>query len=461
MQAPKPSSLIFLRKNVQIVYAFALITLIPLAIIANTFFFIRSFGRTVDITLQRQALMVAQIFNAEAAERLDSPEKLQNLVDSMSRLAPDLVSIDVLFPEKEDFKVIASTDEAAIGALSTNVQNVLAWHEKKAIAFLTQAGGKSIMSQQIDPSGGRYWAVISPLYGEDGQKTALLAVKLSVKVVDLLTQSTLTRSYGILAITVVVIILLLILNTRMFEYAVLFKKIKEVDQMKDEFISMASHELRTPITGIRGYISLFLDGSFGKLSKDAMKNLKTVYGAVERLAELIEDLLNVSRIDQGRMEMHPQPTDAMAILNPIVEELKVQADQKGLNLTIGPATGDIGLIMADPARLKQVLVNIIGNAIKYTPKGGVTVNLTAKDKFLEIKVTDTGIGMSAKARERLFEKFYRVKTEDTEKIVGTGLGLWITKQIIVLMKGEIYVDSIEHVGTQMSVLLPFAQPAKT
>ena len=117
-------------------------------------------------------------------------------------------------------------------------------------------------------------------------------------------------------------------------------------------------------------------------------------------------------------------------------------------------------LLVDKSRLNQVLVNLISNAIKYTPQGKVTLSAElwrGKNDMAKIKVSDTGLGMSAKDREKLFEKFYRVKTEKTANITGTGLGLWITRELVLLMKGEIYVDSIENVGTQVTVLLPLVK----
>lgn len=451
---------VFLKKNIQLIYAIVLITLIPVAIIANTYLFIRSFSNTIDISLQREALMVAEVFNAGVENQLTAPDQLQTQLEATAKLNPDIVSMDIFVPDGDNFRDVASLDKTVVGQTSTNIQNVIAWHQNQAIAYQTNAGGSSILNETVQLNE-RFWTVVAPLQDSSGNKQALLAVKLSLKIVDLLTQQTLFRSYLILAATILIIVLLLAMNTRLFQYAVLFRKIKEVDEMKDEFISMTSHELRTPITAIKGYLSMFLEGSFGKLPATATQNIKVVYDASDRLALLIEDLLNVSRIEQGRLEIKAEPVDAMKLVEGIVMELKVPAEQKGLYLKIEPPTEILREVSADQAKLKQVMVNIIGNAIKYTLKGGVNVTLTPKDNFLEIKVIDTGIGMSPKARERLFEKFYRVKTPETEAINGTGLGLWITKRLVEMMNGQIFVDSIEHVGTQVTVTLPYAKKTTT
>ncbi len=148
------------------------------------------------------------------------------------------------------------------------------------------------------------------------------------------------------------------------------------------------------------------------------------------------------------------------IIGDTVAELKLQADEKNLNLIYTPHTDKLPLINVDEDRFRQVLINLIGNAIKYTKEGSIEVITEEKAKTLEIKVKDTGMGMSAEERKRLFEKFYRVRSKETQKITGTGLGLWITKQIIELMRGTITVDSIENVGTQATLRFPVVKVTK-
>jgi len=154
--------------------------------------------------------------------------------------------------------------------------------------------------------------------------------------------------------------------------------------------------------------------------------------------------------------MEKKNIDVSQIIKDTVAELKIQADEKKLSLQYKLHRDHLPLIRVDSERFKQVLINLIGNAIKYTEKGGVEVITEEKDKgkMLEINIKDTGIGMSAKAQQRLFEKFYRVQNEKTADVVGTGLGLWITKKIVEMMRGSIRVSSIENVGTQATLRFP-------
>jgi two-component system phosphate regulon sensor histidine kinase PhoR len=301
----------------------------------------------------------------------------------------------------------------------------------------------------------RYWLVVMPLKDASGQKQALLSMKLSADVIDTIMAVVLGRSYWVLLLTVVFIVLLLLVNSRLFEYSILYNKIKEVDAMKDEFISMASHELRTPVTVIRGYATMMLEEADKMgVNQEAKDYLSIIDVSSERLNGLIEDLLNVSRIEQGRLKVNLKEMEVSSIIEETVKEMKLQAETKGLTLSFSPELNTKSLIGADKDRLKQILINIIGNSIKYTPSGSIDVKILNRENNFVVIIKDTGIGMTAKQREHLFEKFYRVKTKQTEEIVGTGLGLWITKQIIELMKGTIMIDSMENVGTQVTLEFP-------
>ena len=441
-------SRLFLKRNYEIIYAIVLILLIPLTIIFNTVSSVKSFKNNIDIELQRQALTIGQVFSAWFVEQAVDQAALQAKVMSIGEATPDLASFDILFPEGENFRVMASLQEDKLGTISEDLNNVIAWHQEQTVATIVY--DETGVRDDTD----RFWQVVMPLDDQDYHKQALLRIEMSLTVMDDLVRQTLTKSYLILITTVLIVILLLAANTRIFEYALLFKKLKEVDQMKDEFISMASHELRTPITTIKGFLSMILGGDFGHLNDRGQKNLRIMEASTNRLGDLVEDLLNVSRIEQKRLELKAEKIDAKKIVSSIVDEFELQAKAKKLELKLKITEG-LPLVLADQDKLRQILVNLIGNSIKYTKQGEVELLAEKQDsKFVRISVKDSGIGISAKAREHLFDKFYRVQSEETKGIVGTGLGLWITKQLVELMGGEIFVDSIEHVGSQFYFTIP-------
>ncbi len=453
----------FLKQNWQIIYALILIVLVPITIAANTLFVVSRFRTTVDVELQRTALIIGRMFNVAARDTFDEHEALQQQVEEVAGVIPEIISLDVLALDGVDFFVVASLYEDGIGRQAHGRQNILSWSENEAIAYLTKSPRPASADLKLTPdeirSDERYWGVVMPLYDEGGERRYLLSTKISLNVIDELVRANLFWSYAWLAITMLIVILILASNTRLFQYALLFKRLKEVDKMKDDFISMASHELRAPITAIKGYLSLFLDNAFGEIEGKSREVMKTTFSISNHLGTLVEDLLDVSRIEQGRMSFEFEMSDVESVIDEVVSHLKFEAEKKNLELVYRKPKQPLPKINMDRSRFKQTLINICSNAIKYTHQGEITITSFLNDsKWIEVKVTDTGIGMSAEQREKLFTKFYRVKSDETRDIPGTGLGLWITQRIVKVMGGKIFVDSIEKVGTQVSMSFPPASP---
>jgi signal transduction histidine kinase len=444
------SKLKFLQDNKQVIYSIAVMLIIPGIIIFNTLILTKSLQTTVDSSIQNKAVGIGDAINVGLADKLDSPEEMQAYIDNWTKYNDETEALNIFTYDGSNFKVAAGLDKSKVGTIENSTIYAMSWNSDWPYAYKT--------SETADGNTTTHWVLAMPLKDLQGQKQALLVMQMSADVINAILLSALTRSFAILIITIVLVILLLLGNSRLFEYSILYNKIKEVDQMKDEFISMASHELRTPITVIRGYISLIQEQQ-DKLNLDAetKENLSIINISTERLGSLVEDLLDVSRIEQGRLKMAPVEAEVWPIVEETVKEMKVQSDGKGLALTATIEAGAKSLAKIDKDRLKQVLINIIGNSIKYTKKGGVEVLVKNKDKSLIVMIKDTGIGMAAKEREHLFEKFYRIRNKETEDIVGTGLGLWITKQIVELMQGTISVDSMEGVGTQVTIELPLVE----
>ncbi len=442
----------FLKQNYQVIYGIILILLIPLFIILNTLSSVNSFQKNIDIGLQRQALSLGLMFDSAVFKEANNYDDLQEKIGLIQQSNSSLLTFDILVPEGEEFKLMAGFDESKVGRISGDLNYVIAWHKDEGIATLV-SGVVATGSEE------RFWELVLPLHDEAGEKQALLSLQMSLKVMDDLAKDTLTKSGIILTITVLIVILLLALNTRLFEHALLFRKLKEVDKMKDEFISIASHELRTPITTIKGFLSMTLEGDYGHLNAAGEKGFKIMEASVNRLGNLIEDLLNVSRIEQNRLIVKQEPLNTVEILNSLADEFDLRIEQKGLKFK-KDIPDDSPKIWAAEDKFRQVVINLLGNAVKYTKKG--EIELIAKkenEKFLTIMVKDSGVGMSAEERKNLFEKFYRIQSDDTRGIIGTGLGLWITKQIVEMMGGEIFVDSIKHVGSQFYFTIPIYNPA--
>lgn len=223
------------------------------------------------------------------------------------------------------------------------------------------------------------------------------------------------------------------------------EQLKKLDEAKSEFISIASHQLRTPLTAIRGYISMVLDGDFGKLSKKVSDPIEKVLKSSERLIALIENLLNISRIESGRMKYEYKVMQFETMVSSVVDELSQVAKTKKLELIYNKPKKPLPEINIDEEKIRQVVMNLIDNAVKYTPAGKVVVDLTEKDGNIEFCVSDSGMGISAEDLPNLFQKFSRGSGTFLVHTEGTGLGLYVARQMIETHNGKIWAES-EGVG---------------
>lgn len=224
-------------------------------------------------------------------------------------------------------------------------------------------------------------------------------------------------------------------------------KLKAMDETKDEFISMASHQLRTPLTSVKGYLSMVLEGDAGQLNDMQQKLLSQAFTSSQRMVFLIADLLNLSRLRTGKFIIEAQPTNLAELIAGEVSQLKETAAGRSLTLNYDkPETFPI--LMLDETKIRQVVMNFVDNAIYYTPAGGsIEIRLTETPKSVEFTVHDNGIGVPKAEQHHLFNKFYRAKNAQKARPDGTGLGLFMAKKVIVAQGGAIIFTSKESKGS--------------
>lgn len=231
---------------------------------------------------------------------------------------------------------------------------------------------------------------------------------------------------------------------------------REISQMKNEFVSTVSHELRTPLTSIKGYVDLILDGEAGDINEIQREFLQIVKQNNDRLVALINDLLDISRIESGRIHLKIQPIDMGDIIAGTVETFKAVLEQTQMTVETS-VSKSVPHAAGDRDRVAQVLINLISNAIKYAPGASkIAVRARRRANQVVVSVKDYGIGVSGEDQKRLFSKFYRVDSSLTRDVGGTGLGLSICKTIIELLGGQIWVESKVGKGSTFSFSLPIA-----
>lgn len=232
--------------------------------------------------------------------------------------------------------------------------------------------------------------------------------------------------------------------------------LKENKKLKDEFVFIAAHELRTPVTVIKYYLSMILNGDFGEVNERIRKPLEISLELNERLVELVKDLLEVARSEFGKMNLEMKPVSLNKSIDEILEGFTEKAKKRNVKLVYKKPKAEI-IVKTDVYKLKEVISNLIDNAIKYTINGGnVVIDSGVKGKMAVVSVEDNGIGIDKDNIKKLFSKFYRVKTKETKNIEGTGLGLFICKQIVENMGGKIWVESQIGKGSTFSFSLPLA-----
>jgi len=228
------------------------------------------------------------------------------------------------------------------------------------------------------------------------------------------------------------------------ELKVANKKLKEVDKQKTDFISIASHQLRTPLTAIKGYTSMILEGTFGKMSLDIKGVVDKVFQSSQRLIYIVNDMLDVSRIEEGRLRYEYEDVKVANLIKEVFEELSINTKTKNLDFTfsVEPEDAEI-LVNADYGKLRQSLTNVIDNAIKYTESGFVKLSLgkTEDGKNIVFEVKDSGIGMAKDQLSSVFEKFERSKDAIKTHTEGSGLGLYVAKEMIKTMGGVVWAAS--------------------
>ncbi len=435
-----------IRQNPQLTYTIVVAALITLGFVFMAERFVKIANDAQERLINVRIGSIQDAFVSFAGDSFDDPTYLNKKIREITANNATILSFRIIEKQststfRDTYTIIASDKKDEMGKSDNSV------------SFLYNiAIGETSDSYTIETNENneRIFHTARAIKDSTGKVLGVTFTKQTLSEADAAIKENIARSILILILVIIVIMLLFLHHSKIIDYTTLYRKLKEVDKLKDDFISMASHELRTPLTAIRGYAEFIKDAP--NLTDDTRAFASRIDISAKDLDTLVADILDVSRIEQGRMSFKMEKFDPREVIENAVSALQIPAKDK--NLTLSFSCQSNGIISVDKERLNQVLVNIIGNAVKYTVKGEVKVSQTIKDKRLIVRISDTGLGMSAEEQKKLFEKFYRIKSKETENIRGTGLGLWITKQIVKEMGGIISVESIQGVGSHFIVSFP-------
>jgi signal transduction histidine kinase len=231
------------------------------------------------------------------------------------------------------------------------------------------------------------------------------------------------------------------------------EKAQAADRIKSSFLATMSHELRTPLNSIIGFTGILLQGLAGQLNQEQQRQMNMVQNSARHLLALINDVLDISKIEAGQLELSPSNFDLKTSIDKMVKLVSPLAEKKGLDIRLD-LSEDVGTITADQRRLEQVILNLINNAIKFTDKGHIMISYRVEDDQCLLSVSDTGIGIRAEDLSKLFQPFHQIDTGIARRHEGTGLGLSICRKILDMMGGTIGVESRWGQGSTFTISFP-------
>jgi len=434
-------ALVYIKNHPQILFVLILLVLFPLLFLYTGQQFL-DVGRANQDRLQKDRVGLMQDVYASLASATNfNAEILQNEFAKVAQLNPDIV--DFTFSKSIGGQIVpvAAMDLEAIGSPITG----------EALEFYRNASlrrDESIIFETFEDKA-RTWHTYRAVVADDGN-LYFIYTKISLKTIDALFVSREQSAYVSLIFIYCFILALAYWHIRLTDYRYLYITAQKANETKDLFTNMIAHELRAPLTAIRGYAAMIFEKT---QNAEERKYASRVEESADRLITIVNDLLDVARIQSGKLKVEAEEVDVPLIIKAVTDELAVSAKEKSITLSY-QFDGEPHIAWVDKKRLHQVLTNLVSNSIKYTPHGSIELSLEEKVAYIEVRVKDTGMGISSEDQKKLFAPFFRVQSTDVSKITGSGLGMWITKEIIELMGAKIGVESIKNVGTHVVVSLP-------
>ncbi len=427
----------YLKKHPQLLLTIFLIILIPVAFLVSGQQFLKAGQEQLNRTQKDRIGIMHDVF-ASLVERTGyDAELLQEEITDLATLNPDFTQFRIVVATNGELVPIAALDTALLGQpeAKTDLFEYAAIRDDETVIFEFFKGSE------------RVWQAFRTVKAADGVVFYIFTEN-SLAATDQLFANQINRAYWWLLGLLILVLFFVIRHIRMIDYSYLYRETKKANELKDLFTNMIAHELRAPLTAINGYASMI--GEHKDVSVHSKEYGLRIGKATDRLLTIVNDLLDVARIQSGKLKVDFKPYNVSAVISAVVTEINPSAQKKNIALhAVGTETAIDA--MGDGKRLHQALINLVSNAIKYTQQGSITISVEKNYEVVEIRVQDTGMGISAEDQKELFAPFFRVSSDEVGSITGTGLGMWITKQLIELMHGSVAVESIKGVGTHVVI----------
>ncbi len=427
----------YVRKHPQLLMTLLLIVVIPVAFVLSGQQFLKA-AQDNQQTLENDRIgMLHDVFNSLLVATNFDVQIMSAEIARISGMNPDITDFFVA-QEKEGVLIAVASNHTSESPLPADIN----------VRFGDFNPGETYCTPDAR-NGVRYWRCVRTI--DAGAASYFLYTENSQEQIDSTLADRVADAYYWLMGILAVVMILVVRHVRLIDYAYLYNETKRANEMKDLFTNMIAHELRAPLTAMRGYASMIRER--GDISDEVRTHAQRIEDAAERLVLIVNDLLDVARIRSGKLAIKKERADVQKIIVSVLDTLQVSAREKNIALTQEKALQSL-VISIDSKRFHQALTNLVSNSIKYTKAGSITVALEELSDRIELRVKDTGMGISAEDQKHLFAPFFRVENTEVQATLGTGLGMWITKQLIELMGGSIAVESIRGVGTHIVVTLP-------
>ncbi len=430
----------YVQKHPQLLMTILLIVLIPIAFIVSGQQFLEA-GRENQERLEKDRIgILHDVFSSYIESVSFDTNAVQQEIEKIASSNPDIIKFVLAREVGDDILIVAAHSIADIGTEAL---------DKTQFRMSAIQPGNAIITPYAQ-NGVRFWRSYSQLESNEGD-VYYISTETSLEHIDTLFANRILDAYYWLLAIMLVILFLIVRHVRMIDYAYLYKQTKDANEMKDLFTNMIAHELRAPLTAMQGYASMIRQKE--NIPSDISTYATHIEDASHRLVVIVNDLLDIARIQSGKLSTQLEKADVQPIISSVLDAMRAYAAEKKIELKHEGVTTSLEAYV-DAKRLHQALTNLVSNAIKYTPAGSITLEVNDLKTRVELRVKDTGMGISAENQKDMFTPFFRVKRDEVDAVVGTGLGMFITKQLIVLMKGSIAVESIKGVGTHVVITLP-------
>lgn len=405
-----------------------------------------SIQATILVALSSLLPLIASFIiwhNKSEKDELDSDNKAyQNLANKLSEVAS---KSEVVINAIGD-GVIAIDSQGIIQLINPAAQQIIGWGKQDALAL----NYKSVL-KLLDPKGNELDTTTDPIQ-------QVLNINQQIRTTSL---TLVTKSEKKLIISLVVSPISQVGSGVIAVFHDVTKE-KDDERKQAEFVSTASHEMRTPVASIEGYLSLTLGPQTAQIDNRAREYILKAHASAEHLGHLLQDLLGVSKAEDGRLPNKPKVVNIITFVHEIVQGFEQKASAKGINLVFSPIPTESTerhitpayFVNLDNDHIREIMNNLVENAIKYTPNGEIVIDIEGDEERVVISVKDSGIGMPAEDMPHLFQKFYRVDNKNTREIGGTGLGLYLSRRLAEILGGRIWAESIYGKGSTFFVELP-------